>query len=184
MARAIRQKLSHAEQRRRARQRTLRVFGGVAAGFALLFVGMYFMDKSIGVPKEKLVSLYHVHTCGCAHQWKRSLEAGDFTVIEYEPETLAKVRDQLHTPEALHGCHVAEYLGYFLEGHISPSVLKQIAQERPKGAGFVTAVTFASQTSQISIADEESSPVLLIDTEGGRTTFASAVTSGADSSHH
>lgn len=180
MARALRQKPDLAERRRRARWRSFRVFGAVAIGFALLFIGMFFMDKSIGVPREKLVSLYHVHTCGCAHQFKRALEAGGFTVIEYEPESLSTIREKLHTPSALHGCHVAEYLGYFLEGHISPSVLTHIAHDRPQGIGFVTAVTFTADAAKISLADEESSAILLIDGRGQRTTFADPDINAAD----
>lgn len=176
MARTSRTKLSVAECRRLARRRALQIFASVLTGFAVLFAILYLSDRTIGVEPEKLVAVYHTHGCPCVHQWERSLEGGGFTVIMYEPETLGMVRAKLHMPKALRGCHVGEFLGYFLEGHISPSVLERIAKTRPRGAGFVTAVTFTADTANISIADEESSPILLIDAQGHRTAFADAAT--------
>ena len=180
MERGSRAKAKSADLRLRARRRTIRIFAGVAAGFLLLWCVMYMTDRTTGVAPEKVVSVYFTHHCKCVGQWKNSLEAQGFTVLMFEPENLSDIRSELHTPDPLHGCHVAKYLGYFLEGHIAPSVLDRIAQSRPQGEGFVTEVTLTSRSSQVAMADEESSPVILLGKNGERTVFAGPIEKPVD----
>jgi hypothetical protein len=173
MAHDARKKLTVAEYQRLARRRALRVFACVAGGFVLLLAVLFLSDRTIGVAPDKLVTVYHTHGCPCVHQWETSLENGGFTVVMYEPETLASTRSKLRTPGALNGCHVGEYLGYFLEGHITPEVLSKIARMRPTGIGVVTEVTLKGQSALVPIPDEESGPVFLIGSHGDPSMFTS-----------
>jgi hypothetical protein len=84
---------------------------------------------------DRLVDIYRTHGCLCAIVWSRALDREGFTVRMHEYETLRYVRGQLHTPPQLRGCHVAKYLGYFVEGHVAPSVLRRLAEELPEAVG-------------------------------------------------
>ena len=88
------------------------LLGGATAGLLSVW------EQLFPVPPDKLVKIYFTHSCRCAHPWAHTLEAEGFVVRMYEPETLRPTRVALHTPEGLRGCHVAEFMGYFVEGHV------------------------------------------------------------------
>jgi len=118
------------------------------------------------VPPEQLVKVYRVHGCRCVFEWVKSLEADGFKVKMQEVQTLAHVRAALHTPTDLHGCHVAEHLGYFVEGHVSSIALRKLAREHPNGLGVVTQATVTATAAHVSAYRDEKSPVLLIGNRG------------------
>ena len=119
-------------------------------------------------PPERTVTIYRTHGCSCAFAFAKSLTAAGFEVRLIEEETLNGVRAALKTPSDLHGCHVGVYLGYFLEGHIAPAALSELALKRPTGRGVVTAGSADAQATHVSIALDEHSPVLLLQSDGAR----------------
>jgi hypothetical protein len=143
---------------------------GIALGISILagIIGgvLGSWDQLIGVPPELVVNVYRVHGCRCAFTWKRSLEEDGYTVRLREYETLEYVRRSSRVPETLHGCHVAKYLGYFLEGHVPASALRRLAAERPVALGLATqAATVMGAEHRSSVVDNNSR-VLLVETSG------------------
>lgn len=98
--------------------------------------GLSYCDALMGIQPEQLVTVYRTHGCRCAYSWSRELEARGYVVRLREVETLAPVRRRLHTPEQLNGCHVAQYLGYFVEGHVRASDLDRLSREHPEATGI------------------------------------------------
>lgn len=118
------------------------------------------------VDAERSVTVYRTHGCRCALTWADSLKAEGFVVRMFEYETLQYVRHSLHTPATLHGCHVASYLDYFVEGHVSPAALRELAAQRPTGLGLTTEASMLSKDAHLSIERDESSRVLFIAQDG------------------
>ena len=135
------------------------VLGAIAVGMLVAW------EQWFSVPPEQLVKVYRVHGCRCVFGWVRSLEAEGFKVNLLEIESLQRVRASLHTPASMGGCHVAGYLGYFVEGHVAPAALRRLAEEHPKALGVVTHATTEIADHQNTYR-EQSSPVILIGPTG------------------
>lgn len=123
-------------------------------------------EQLFPVPPERLVKIYRTHGCRCAFNLANSLKAEGFVVRVYEYETLEYVRDSLHTPVNLRGCHVGEFLGYFLEGHVAPAALRKLAQQQPAALGLTTEGSVDRKSAHVSIARDEKSRVLLVERDG------------------
>lgn len=128
-------------------------------------------EQLFPIPPEQLVKIYRTHGCRCAFTLADALEAEGFVVRLYEYETLKYVRGSLHTPSNLRGCHVGEYLGYFLEGHVAPAALRKIAQQHPSALGLATEGSVDTKSGHVSIAQEGRSRVLLVERNGRARTW-------------
>lgn len=148
------------------RKRAIRVFGVVALGFALLAGAMYLVERATFVSSDKLVTVYRVHGCRCAFSWKRELEQQGFTVVFYEQQSLRSVRERLRTPPKWRGCHIGEYLGYFVEGHVSPASLKELERQRPLALGLAEENSISPATQHTDIASQTHGRVLLVGSGG------------------
>ncbi len=155
-------KLSFTENQRLKRQlvRRLRVVALIAVLGAVLAGLLTGWEHLFPIPEDKLVKVYFTHSCRCAHPWARELQADGFVVKMFEPETLQPARTALHTPANLSGCHVAEFMGYFVEGHPPAPVLRRLAAERPVVSGI------AMLSSQATGEERVNGPVVLVDREG------------------
>ena len=136
---------------------------GIAAGFFLLTAILFLSNRSLWLPPERIVTIYRVHGCRCAFPWERELEREGFSVVMNEVESLQFIRDRLRTPKEARGCHVGEYLGYFVEGHVHPTALHELSRRRPAALGVMTEVLARSEAGHVDIAIEASSRVLLVD---------------------
>lgn len=137
------------------------VFGAVLVSWEQLFP----------IPPARLVKIYRTHGCRCAFALADSLKAEGFIVQLREYETLQYVRQSLHTPSNLRGCHVGEFLGYFLEGHVAPPALRQLAQQQPRALGLATEGSVDHTSIHVSIANDERSRVLLVELDGRARTW-------------
>lgn len=127
-------------QRKKSMTLTQRIWVcvGVAIVGVIVVVGALWWDETHQIPKHKLVNVYFVHECPCASEWVKELTSNGFIVREFEPESLRPIRHVLHTPTTLHGCHVGEFMGYFVEGHVAPELLRRLAAERPAMLGIAS----------------------------------------------
>lgn len=116
-------------------------------------------------PAEKLVRVYRTPACRCASSWAKAIEAAGFTVSSSKMNSLTRVRELLRTPGYLHGCHLAQYLGYFVEGHVTSEALQKLQQERPQALGIVTQATLEATVNEKAYRDERG-PVFLVDASG------------------
>lgn len=128
--REVRTSLGH------ARRRQLLWVGVASLVAALVMLGLNVVDQSMRAPVHKRVAVYFVHGCPCVSGWVARLRDAGYAIEIFEPESLSPIRQSLRTPPGLHGCHVAQYLDYFLEGHIPPSDLRRLAKEKPVAIGL------------------------------------------------
>jgi len=170
MSSARRQFASHKKRAEKAAcidvAKGLRVVFALSVFAALLAGVLDNWDSLFGPAPQRLVEVYRTHGCRCAFGWARALQAQGFVVRLREYDTLEYVRGSLQTPEHLHGCHVGKYLGYFVEGHVSPKALRRLSAERPVALGVATQpATRMSEQHSTAVVDENSS-VLLVDGRG------------------
>lgn len=118
-------------------------------------------------PPERLVKIYRVHGCTCAFTFADALRGAGYSVQVVELKNLSGPRGTLHSPPDLTGCHVGVYLNYFLEGHVSPAVLAELAATRPDADGVATQASALAETD-VSIERDEHSLVFLVEEGGGR----------------
>lgn len=121
-------------------------------------------DTLFPVAPDRLVKVGWTHECGCANGWIQTLRAEGFVVHDYELDDLRSVRQQWRVPDALHGCHPANYMGYALEGHVAAESLRRLARERPNAVGLDKRDTVEPDAhGQARIVSSE---LLLIDSKG------------------
>jgi hypothetical protein len=166
MGRKSQSRRSRLEQRKKPvpfiRRREVRYGLGIAAGFAVLTAILFLSNRSLWLAPERIVTIYRVHGCRCAFPWKRELERKGFSVVMNEVESLQFIRQRLRTPTEARGCHVGEYLGYFVEGHVHPTALHELSRRRPAALGLMTEVPARSEARHVDVATEASSRVLLV----------------------
>lgn len=147
-------------------RREVRIIAGVAATFALVAAVILLSDRSLWIAPERLVTIYRVHGCTCAFQWRHGLEQGGFTVVMHEIDSLRAIRQRLRTPPGARGCHVAEFLGYFVEGHVDPAALRELSRRHPAALGLSTEASTKPASQHVDLASEARSQVLLIKPNG------------------
>ena len=124
-----------------AEQAALRRHLRIALALSMLAAGvagaLVQWDALLGNAPERVINIYRMHGCKCAFAWAKTLESQGYIVRLHEYETLEYVRHALRVPDEVHGCHVAQYLHYYIDGHASPAELQRLATERPVLLGLV-----------------------------------------------
>jgi len=121
------------------------------------------------VPPQQLVEVVWTHECECVHGWIKSLRNQSLTVRDFEMDDLRTQRQRMGFPSNIQNCHPATYLGYFLDGHVSGSVLHRLARERPRVAGvrqLDAGVTQPADRPAVS-----GGQVMLVDENGNATAW-------------
>ncbi len=144
------------------RRREVRIIAGVTAAFAFVAAVILLSDRSLWTAPEQLVTIYRVHGCTCAFQWRNGLVQEGFTVVMHEIDSLRAIRQRLRTPPEARGCHVADFLGYFVEGHVDPAALRKLSRRHPVAIGLSTEASTKPEVGHVDIASEASGRVLLI----------------------
>jgi hypothetical protein len=151
------------------KRREVRYGIAIAGAFTLLTAILFVSDRSIWLPPERIVTVYRVHGCRCAFEWERELERAGFSVRMNEVDSLKFIRQRMRTPPYASGCHVGEYLGYFLEDHVPAAALSYLSNSRPAATGLLMPGTArhltpgagASPTQQIILRREDGSESLI-----------------------
>lgn len=159
------------EPLRLTRRREVRILAVVALSFALVGALILLSDRSVWVAPENLVTVYRLHACPCAFDWKRELERQGLGVAMQELESLKYVRQRLRTPPAARGCHVGEFLGYFVEGHVDPAALRDLSRRHPAALGLSTETSTKPEGGNVDIASEANSRVLLVGPNGSSSVW-------------
>lgn len=84
----------------------------------------------------------------------------------YEPETLKTIRGALKTPPLLRGCHVARYLEYFVEGHVAPVALAELARTHPRGIGIAQETDVRKHSTGTTVETAEKPPMVIYEDNG------------------
>ena len=162
--------------------RQLLLLGGIALAGGIVVAALQTIQERARA-SDHFVTVYRVHGCTCVFSWVDSLEAAGFTVRVVELRSLTTVRSTMQTPASLHGCHVGSYLTYFVEGHVTPDALKALASRHPIALGVTTETSIDAGRVHTSVADEEHSPVVLIEPGGGMLPWFEPPQLPADGGH-
>lgn len=76
--------------------------------------------------------------CGCCTAWIEILENEGFTVTT-EPSAgtlLTRYKMDNGIPQEMVSCHTARIEGYMIEGHVPPSDINRLLEERPDAVGL------------------------------------------------
>ncbi|MES2885635.1 MAG: DUF411 domain-containing protein [Pseudomonadota bacterium] len=133
---------------------------GIAAAVALSW------QRLFPVPPEKLVEVVWTHQCSCAHGWMQSLRDAGFVVRDFEQDDLSSWRQQWGIPSTIRGCHPARFMGYFVEGHVSPAQLRQLAAEKPAALGIKTENSPLASAESQTENPTHAAHTVLIDAQG------------------
>jgi hypothetical protein len=76
--------------------------------------------------------------CGCCNAWIKILEGDGFNVTteDRSGNLLASFKVENGIPKNMMPCHTAKIDGYFIEGHVPPSDIKRLIEERPDALGW------------------------------------------------
>ena len=88
------------------------------------------------IAKGATLNVYRSPYCGCCRDWVRHARESGFSIAEREMEDVTPVARKLGVPDALRSCHTAEIAGYFVEGHVPPTDIKKLLQDRPNARGI------------------------------------------------
>ena len=115
---------------------------------------------------ERAVDIYRTPGCTCDAGWIRTIESDGFVVRVTTTQRLADTRRALNMPPILRGCHIGLYLNYFLEGHVAPAAIRDLAIHRPVARGLVTQPALEAAESHSATTVDKSSPVILLGLDG------------------
>ena len=163
--RELRSRKARDERYRRKLRRQLALVAIISICGGILAAVVELCGPKFSTAAERQVALYRTHGCTCALAWRRSLETAGFEVQSYEPESLEPIRGKLQTPERLHGCHVAIYMGYFIEGHVPATALRKLERDRPLAAGAAMEASWRGDHVG-AIAKPDEGVILLFDEHG------------------
>ncbi len=128
------EKSGAAEDRLSSRQ--IKLIASISAAFGLLAAVVVNWDQLFPTPPENLVEMAWTHRCRCVKGWAKSLRNDGFIVQDFELKDLDGTRRRWNLPADFRGCHPAKYLGYTIDGHVPPALLRRLAAERPEGVGL------------------------------------------------
>lgn len=158
MKSAKRQSAAHKRDRTFSpRQRRLWVG---SAGALALFISIgvaVTWESPPPIPANRLVRVYLQRGCPCAVPWMDKLKASGFFVEPLDAGDMHLLRHKMKVPDHLQGCHLGEYLGYFLDGHIPPQGLHALARWRPTalGIGMASDMVVVNAPSATSANDKD-----------------------------
>lgn len=153
------------------KKRRIACIAGVAVFVTVLsiVVALTYWDGVQPVPANHLVKVYLQHGCVCAAPWMEELEANGFVVDKYDAGDMHLLRHKKHIPDHLQGCHLGEYLGYFLDGHIPAEGLHELARQRPDALGIGMASDVVVVNDSINTSPIDKDALIIFDRVGHGT---------------
>lgn len=120
------------------------------------------------------IQVYKTPTCGCCTKWVEALRAAGLKPSINELDDLTPVRATYGVIDTLSSCHTARIGGYTIEGHVPPSDILRLLQERPKALGLaVPGMPIGSPGMEmLGAAAEPYATLLLLDAKGATRVFA------------
>ncbi|AZS19420.1 DUF411 domain-containing protein (plasmid) [Caulobacter sp. FWC26] len=120
------------------------------------------------------IQVYKTPFCGCCTKWVEALRAAGLKPSINELDDLTPVRATYGVDDTLSSCHTARIGGYTIEGHVPPSDILRLLQERPKALGLaVPGMPIGSPGMEMPGAVAEPyATLLLLDAKGATRVFA------------
>jgi len=148
------------------------VLSMMAAGVLAAASGAAFPRMQAGAAAAE-ITVYKDANCGCCSRWISHLRDAGFMVTAHDAIDLGRIKAALGVPEDLHSCHTATVDGYVVEGHVPAADIKRLLSERPEGRGVAVPGMPIGSPGMEQGAMREPYDVLLFETDGDRSVFAS-----------
>lgn len=151
------------------------VLRGIGAGALLLspLAALAQSAKAPGSPKPLKIDVYKTATCGCCEDWVKHLRDNGFTVATHDVEDTGIYRTKYGIPERFGSCHTGVIEGYGIEGHVPAGDIRKLVAARPKAAGLAVPGMPAGSPGMEYGPRKDPFDVLLVNTDGGASVFAS-----------
>ena len=128
---------------------------------------------ALAAPAGPEVQVFKSPTCGCCGAWVEHMRAAGFTVKVTEVDDTTAARKRLGLPDRYGSCHTATVGGYVLEGHVPAAEAKRLLAAKPKAIGLAVPGMPPSAPGMDVPGRKDPYQVLLVDSAGQSTVFAS-----------
>jgi len=138
----------------------------------LLLTVTFFAAPIITYAEQGLptITVYKSPTCGCCRKWVKHLEKNGFTVEAHNRENMSDIKREMGIQPKYQSCHTAVVNGYYIEGHVPASDIKQLLAEKPKAAGL-TVPGMPKGSPGMEVGRKDPYSVLLVDKEGNQKVY-------------
>lgn len=112
--------------------------------------------------------------CGCCSAWIDILETDGF-VVTTEPSAgalLMRYKSDNGIPAEMTSCHTARVGGYMIEGHVPPSDIRRLIEERPDAIGLAVPGMPYGSPGMGAETERDAYDVFLISRDGSTTVFS------------
>lgn len=120
---------------------------------------------------ETEIVIYKNEACECCNRWADYLEKHGYKVSVQVAEDMVAIKENNHMPLNLASCHTALVDGYVVEGHVPAEDINRLLTERPEAVGL-TAPGMPASSPGMDIPTDQTYEVLLIDSDGNSTAYA------------
>lgn len=127
---------------------------------------------AFAAPPSPEVQVFKSPTCGCCGAWVAHLRSAGFSVRVAEVHDAGVERKRLGLPDRYGSCHTATVGGYVLEGHVPAGDVKRLLATKPKALGLAVPGMPRSAPGMDAPGAKDPYQVLLVDTGGQSTIFA------------
>ncbi len=108
---------------------------------AVLAVGFYLGRSTIGIQQTTTTAglravMYTTPTCGCCHNYARYLEENGVNVEIVYVSDRELLRKLGVAPKELRSCHILEFNGYYVIGHVPLEAVQKLFAEKPDVKGI------------------------------------------------
>jgi hypothetical protein len=120
-------------------------------------------------PAGPSVDVFKSPTCGCCAKWVDHMRNAGFIVhvTDLGDAELQKIKARYGVPASAQSCHTARVEGFTIEGHVPPSEVKRLLQEKPDVVGLtVPGMPLGSPGMEVSGVKPQPYEVLTIDKAG------------------
>ena len=82
------------------------------------------------------ITVYKSPSCGCCVGYVGELEKEGFDVEMVVVEDMSTIKEEHNIPREMESCHTSVVDGYFIEGHMPISVVRDLLEEKPEIDGI------------------------------------------------
>ena len=88
------------------------------------------------VTSGQKITVYKSPQCGCCVGYVGELEKAGFDVEMVVVQDMSTIKAEHNIPREMESCHTSVIDGYFIEGHMPISVVKDLLEEKPEIDGI------------------------------------------------
>jgi hypothetical protein len=141
---------------------------------SLLFAGASFaLAGPAWAASSRELKVYKTADCTCCEGWVSAMAGAGFSATVVPSTNIVSVWRTHRVPDALSSCHLGLVQGYVFVGHVPPSDVTRLLQEKPKAIGLsVPGMPWGSPGMEGPDGRKEAYETLLILEDGKTRVFA------------